>query len=169
MRRRRQAPEPARLLAIYLRHHASASAGGVDLFHRAAGGVQDAEARRELRSLTEEVAQDRAALVKVMHALGVPRSRVGEVLVGWAETVARLKPNGTLVRRSPLSDVVELESLVVAVQAKRLGWLSLRRLADSDPRLDAASLDAAAARALDQEHRLERLRERAVDRAFVGR
>ena len=49
------------------------------------------------------------------------RPKVAEVLVGVAETVGRLKPNGTLVRRSPLSDLMELEALSAAVEAKRLG------------------------------------------------
>jgi hypothetical protein len=39
--------------------------------------------------------------------------------------VARLKPNGRVLRRSPLSDLIEIEGLVDAVTAKRSGWLAL--------------------------------------------
>jgi hypothetical protein len=155
-------PSSARMLAIYLRHHMAASRGGLDLFERSARCQLDPESRRDLRILAEEVAQDRQRLVGVLRQLGVPRPVVAEWLVGAAERVGRLKPNGTLLRRSPLSDVIELEALSAAVEAKRLGWVTLRVLAERDGRLDPVELDALAARAADQQDRLEQLRRRAV-------
>lgn len=140
-------PTSGRLLAIYLRHHAAASKGGLDLFERAARQQTSPEARRELRQLAAEIAEDRSALLGFLDVLGVPRPRLGERLMGWGEKLGRLKPNGTLIRRSPLSDIVELEALGVAVQAKKLGWLTLRRLAETDHRLDVAQLDELVRRA----------------------
>lgn len=84
------------------------------------------------------------------------------MLVGVAETLGRLKPNGTLVRRSPLSDVMELEALSTAVAAKRLGWVTLRLVGERDGRFDPAEIDALIARAEDQQARLEGLRGQAV-------
>jgi hypothetical protein len=156
------------MLAIYLRHHAAASRGGLDLFERSARNQLDAEVRRELRHLTNEVAQDRERLLDMLRRLDVPRPKVAEVLVGVAETVGRLKPNGTLVRRSPLSDVMELEALSTAVEAKRQGWVTLRVAGDRGGRLEAAELDALIDRATDQRDRLEGLRRRTVATVLAG-
>ena len=41
------------------------------------------------------------------------------------ERIGRLKPNGRVLRRSPLSDLIEVEALVDAVAAKRTGWHAL--------------------------------------------
>ncbi|UUW90764.1 hypothetical protein [Pimelobacter simplex] len=40
-----------------------------------------------------------------------------------------------------LTDVVEIETLRIAVFGKRAGWQLLRSVADADPRLDAVLLD----------------------------
>jgi len=57
----RPEPAPERLLAIYLRHHAAASHGGLDLFRRAARTQSDQPVRDELSRLAAEVAQDQRA------------------------------------------------------------------------------------------------------------
>ena len=63
------------------------------------------------------------------------------------ERVGRLKPNGHLVRRAPLSDLVEVEAGLDAVHAKACGWQALR----AAPGLDAAVvLDDLMRRAEDQ-------------------
>jgi hypothetical protein len=150
------------MLAIYLRHHLAASKGGLDLFERSARNQSSPETRRELHVLADEVAQDRQRLAAILRRLGIPRPRIAEVLVGVAETMGRLKPNGTLIRRSPLSDVVELEALSAAVEAKRLGWVTLRVVAERDGRFDTGDLDELIGRAADQQDRLEDLRRQAV-------
>ena len=72
------------------------------------------------------------------------------------EKAARLKPNGRLLRRSPLSDLIELEGLLLGVQGKAAGFRTLRRLADT--RLQAGTLDELIARAEQQVNTLEQLR-----------
>ncbi len=72
----------------------------------------------------------------------VQRTRRYKVLGGWVlEKVGRLKANGHLLRRSPLSDLVEMEALVLGVQGKAAGFRALRSIAAGDPRLDATDLD----------------------------
>jgi hypothetical protein len=73
-----------------------------------------------------------------------------------AEKAGRLKLNGSLLSRSPLSDLVELEGLALGVQGKLAGWRLLKAL--DDPRLDGTELDRLIARAEDQAERLETLR-----------
>jgi hypothetical protein len=160
-------PPSGRLVAIYLRHHAAASKGGLGLFQRAARQQTSPEARRELPQLAAEVAEDRTVLLGFLDILGLPRPRFGERLVSWGEKLGRLKPNGTVIRRSPLSDIVELEAMNVGVQAKSLGWLTLRRMAETDHRLDVAQLDDLVRRATDQQERIEDLRRQAVLRTLM--
>jgi hypothetical protein len=79
------------------------------------------------------------------------------------EKAARLKPNGYVSGRSPLSSLVELEMLRLGVEGKAAGWRTLRSLAGRDSRLDSARLDELIARARGQAEALEELRVRAAD------
>lgn len=134
-------PSADELLSIYLQDHLTGATGGVELFKRAANSQQNPERRAALTRLTTEASRDRDSLLQVMHRLGV-ESVPHRVVMGWAaEKVGRLKPNGTLLRRSPLSDVIELEALCLGVQGKAAGWRLLEQLALDDHRLDAAALD----------------------------
>jgi hypothetical protein len=155
----------ADLLAIYLNDHLAASAGGVALARRIAGSREGAEGE-ETGRLAQQVEEDRATLAAAARRLGVRRTRYKESLAIAAERVGRLKPNGALVRRSPLSDVVEYEALAVAVAAKRRLWLTLRGLAATRAELDEAELDELARRADHQLEIVERLHSTAVAKAF---
>ena len=85
----------------------------------------------------------------------------------WAaEKAARLKPNGRLRQRSPLSSVIELESLLLGIEGKRACWRVLRRQAQVDQRLDPAQLDDLTARAEQQLETVEGLRIEAAAEAF---
>ncbi len=148
----------AGLLGIYLNDHLAGATAGTELAHRMArshGGEKDGGT---LRRLAAEIGQDRAALLDIMAALGVTvrRYKVGAAWIG--EKAGRLKFNGRLFARSPLSDLEELEILRLGVEGKAAGWRTLRTLADSDPRLDPARLDELIARARRQADLLEDLR-----------
>jgi hypothetical protein len=147
-----------RWLRRYVHDHYLASRAELELFERSAGTQSEAWVRSELVALTAEVAEDRAALLAILDELAVARSTVQEAVVVAAERLGRLKPNGTLLRRSPLTDLVELEAMTTAVHLKQLGWVALRQAADGDPRLNPYHLDRLVQRAKDQEARLERLR-----------
>lgn len=145
---------PDALLGVYLNDHLAGGTAGLELFRRAAAAQGDR--RPELRQLVGEVEQDRASLLALMRRLGVPVRRY-KLAGGWVlEKAARLKSNGRLVRRSPLSDLVELEAMVLGVEGKAAGFRALRQA--RDPRLDPAELDRLVARAEDQKGVLERLR-----------
>jgi hypothetical protein len=85
------------------------------------------------------------------------------------EKVGRLKPNGRILSRSPLSDVLEVEALRLAVEGKAAGWLLLRRFAEQDGRLDPAQLDRLISRAARQAEVLENLRVDTAQQAFAPR
>ena len=143
------------VLEIYLNDHRGGATMGVELFRRASRSAQGS-VKTQLQELTTEVERDRESLRTLMGTLAVPVHRY-KVLGGWVlEKAARLKPNGRLLRRSPLSDLIELEGLLLGVQGKAAGFRTLRRLADT--RLQAGTLDELIARAERQANTLEQLR-----------
>lgn len=74
----------------------------------------------------------------------VPNPLLGLVLQ-LGERMGRLKPNGRVIRRSPLSDLIEIEALSDAINAKRAGWYALAsaRLAPSQTSQVAELIDRA--------------------------
>lgn len=154
------------LLGIYLNDHLAGATAGVDLFHRAAGAHQGSAVGTTLEQLAAEVAEDRGSLREMMTVLGIPVRRY-KLYAAWAaEKVGRLKLNGSLLERSPLSTVVELEGMRLGVEGKAAGWRTLRTVADRDGRLDAQRLDALLARARQQADILEELRISAAAEVF---
>jgi hypothetical protein len=155
-----------RALGIYLNDHLAGATAGTALAHRMARTHQD-QAERLIR-LAAEIASDRAVLMDMMAALEIP-VRSYKVAAAWAgEKAGRLKLNGHLFTRSPLSGLEELEILRLGVEGKAAGWRTLRTLAETDRRLDPARLDDLLARARRQSEELEDLRIRAAA-AVIGR
>jgi hypothetical protein len=148
----------AGMLGIYLNDHLAGATAGTELAHRMARSHGDEEDSGTLRRLAAEIGQDRAALLDIMAVLGIKvrRYKVGAAWIG--EKAGRLKFNGRLFARSPLSDLEELEILRLGVEGKAAGWRSLRALAGPDPRLDPVRLDELIARARRQADVLEDLR-----------
>jgi hypothetical protein len=157
------------MLGIYLNDHLAGATGGTELAHRMARSHRDGQDGSTLRRLAAEVAQDRADLLDMMAALGIKvrRYKVGAAWMG--EKAGRLKFNGHLFTRSPLSDLEELEMLRLGVEGKAAGWRTLRAVADSDARLDAARLDELISRARRQVDVLEDLRVAAASRVVRAR
>jgi hypothetical protein len=149
------------LLGIYLNDHLAGATGGLELARRVAAS-QRGPADSTFERLAAEIAQDRAALEDIMAALGIP-VRAYKVYAAWlGEKAARLKLNGYLLTRSPLSSLEELEMLRLGVEGKAAGWRTLRVLAETDKRLEPGRLDELIARARRQADLLEELRVRAA-------
>jgi hypothetical protein len=150
-------------LAIYLNDHLAGATGGVELAHRLAHEHDNPD----LAGLARDIQEDRDSLQRIMTALGVQQDHI-KVAAGWlGEKLGRLKPNGRLFSRSPLSYVIELEAMRLGVDGKAAGWQTLHRLAEHDSRLDTAHLSDLLARAEAQKETLERLRRQAVTAVFV--
>jgi hypothetical protein len=154
------------LLAIYLRDHLTGATGALELIKRAHGSNRDSEFGPPLAELRDEVAEDRAALLDVMRRCGVRRDPLKELVAWSAEKAGRLKLNGRLLGYSPLSRVVELETLTMLVVGKRALWRTLAELRDTHPEWDGIDFAALQARAEDQRVRLDALRARASALAF---
>jgi hypothetical protein len=160
---RARAPQSRQgLLGIYLNDHLAGATGGMELARRMAGSHHDPAQRMTLQRLAAEITQDRRALLDLMAALGLP-VRHYKLSAAWAaEKAARLKLNGRLLSRSPLSSLEELEMLRLGVEGKAAGWRTLRALADTDSRLDRDRLGELMARARQQADLFEELRVRAA-------
>jgi hypothetical protein len=157
--------EPS-LLGVYLNDHLTGATAGVDLAGRLASSFRGTPHGPALAQVAQEVEADRASLRRIMERLDVPVNYV-KAAAGWAgEKAARLKPNGRLLRRSPLSDVVELETMALGVRGKIEGWQTLGSVAAFDDRLDAAELDRLRQRAERQLDVLDGIRRDVVGPAF---
>ena len=152
------------MLGIYLNDHLAGATAGSELARRIARSHQEREEAAILKCLAAEIARDRTALLDIMAALGMP-VRAYKVGVAWiGEKAGRLKFNGRILSRSPVSDLEELELLRLGVEGKAAGWRTLRTLAGTDVRLDAERLDELISRASSQADQLEELRTRAASR-----
>jgi hypothetical protein len=149
---------PTTTLGIYLNDHLAGATGGVELIRRIESESGDTEAAETIRRLAVEIAEDRESLKRVMTELGIPIDRV-RVALGWvAEKLARLKTNGRLVFRSPLSALLELEAMRLGVEGKICLWRSLITISQTHPELDRAELVKLAERGRRQADELETLR-----------
>ncbi|WP_432476982.1 hypothetical protein [Nocardioides sp. GXQ0305] len=151
-------------LDVYLQQHWAAAAGGLDLARRVAASHAGSDVGADLATVAEEIADDRVALRELMLRLDLDPGTVVPAVVRLAERIGRLKPNGRLLRRSPVSDVLELEAMRAGVSGKRAGWDALLALAEDVEALPGDELQRLRTRADDQ---LERLA--AVHAALVVR
>lgn len=153
-------------IGIYLNDHLAGATGGVELARRVAQTRRGSPDGEQFRRLADDIAADRAALLSIMRSLEIP-VRWYKPLAGWAaEKAGRLKFNGHLLSRSPLSDLVELEGMLLGVQGKATGWRTL--LAVHGQELDAGRLTDLLARAEAQAALLEEFRA-ATARQLFGR
>lgn len=112
-------------LEIYLQNHEAAARAGVDLCRRAAFNQRRQAHGPELKRLRRDIDEDRSRLRTIMAAVDVQPNPLMGVALQVGERIGRLKPNGRVLRRAPLSDLIEVEGLVDAVSAKRTGWYAL--------------------------------------------
>ena len=103
----------SRLLRMYVQDHHGASARGVALARMALGPSHP---------LAKQIGGARDALDRGIRQLAVTPNvlKGGTVRVG--ELLVRPKLNGRIFDRSPLSSVVELETVVVGVRGKEALW-----------------------------------------------
>lgn len=149
-----------RYLGIYLNDHLAGSTTGIELIRRAAGEYEGTELGAFFAEIRAEVEEDRDTLKAMMASNGVEPDRV-KVAAAWAaEKAGRLKFNGALLRRSPLTPVVELETLAVGIHGKSLLWRVLRAQPHDDAA--AARLDELIARA---DRQLEAVEHQRVEHA----
>src|SRR5690349_17051443 len=118
-------PTTDRLLGIYVNDHRAASAAAISLAKRCQRENAGSPLGDVLASLVPDIEEDAATLNQVAEVLG---ARSDPVKVGAAragEVLSRLKLNGQLRGYSPLSRLIEIETLLMGIEGKRLLWRAL--------------------------------------------
>src|SRR4051794_31362130 len=127
-------------LAIYLADHHAGATFGVELARRARDRHRDTPCGEFLAVLADEIAEDRAALERLMRGLEVDTDPV-KVAAAWTgEKLGRLKLNGRLIGAAPLSSVIELEGLIAGVTGQLALWNALTQIAPRERRIDEGRL-----------------------------
>ncbi|NJP66243.1 hypothetical protein HCJ92_08045 [Streptomyces sp. ventii] len=154
-----------RALTIYLNDHLAGATAGARLARRIAAHAPAGRAER-CDGLAREIREDRGALLVLMRSLRVPVHHHLLLAGAAAETLGVLKPNGALVRRARLSELVELETMYLGVCGKAALWRTLSELPGLAGQgvVDVASL---LSRARAQAGMLEELRAEAGARALA--
>ena len=161
------APPTSKYLGIYLNDHLGGSTTGVELVDRIASEYEGQELGSFAARLSGDIKADRDTLLEIMDQLGVTRDKV-KVAMGWAtEKMGRLKLNGEIRDRSPLSPLVELEGLSLGLEGKRSLWIALAEISPVAERIGRERLQELIARAESQRSAVEEQRTAAARRAFT--
>lgn len=156
-------PTDRHLLRVYLDDHLAGSAAGARRMRHAAERLARTPVGPDLATVAREVAEEQEELAAVVAGLGMARSPLKELAASAGELVARLKPDGGLGRRSPMTALLETELLRSALTGKRGVWQTLLDLAD-ELGLDGARMAELVARTdrqiatLDRVHAYVRVR-----------
>lgn len=152
-------------LARYLRTHLAGSTAGVNLFDRAANDHPE-PAASVIRRIHGELVEERVSLRAMMAAVGVHENPVFNLVATAGERMGRLKPNGSLLHRTAMTDLVELETMSIALAGKLNGWESLLTIVDDEPRWSRTELERLAQQARDQRDAVRELHTAAAARAL---
>ena len=155
-------PDP---FVVLLRNHQAGGRAAVDLFVRAASAQRGRPYAVQLDQLAVEAREDLDFNERVMRRLGVMPSPAQVAVLRLGERIGRLKPNGQLLRRAPLSDVVELEGLIATVHIKIAGWQAAQ-VADRLDEGELAELDRLLSRARSQAEQLTEMHRTAATLAL---
>ncbi|MEU6809990.1 hypothetical protein ABZ920_13510 [Streptomyces sp. NPDC046831] len=155
------------LLGIYLNDHLAGATAGVGRARHLVSACRGSAVGEAMAPVADEIARDRRTLLAVMRGLDVPIRRYKVYAGRLGERAGRLKSNGRLVRRSPLSTLLELELLYAGVAGKSRAWQVLRQLAEHDERLDAPQFDALLERARGQLRTIDELHRRQTEETFA--
>jgi hypothetical protein len=162
------APPTSKYLAIYLNDHLMGSTTGTELVKRIADEHRGTEVGNVADALAVEIEEDRNTLIEIMDRLGATQDRA-KVAIGWiTERAGRLKPNGDLRGRSPLTPLIELEGLSMGIEGKRQLWLALAEVDAVAEQIGRARLDELIARADSQRARVEPHRCEAARQALTA-
>ena len=161
------APKDAeRLRRIFLRDHLASVESALALVRRMLKENRTHPLATLLGTVRATLRDDRAQLHLAARALRLRPSLTKVVGVKVGEKAGRLKLNGRLRSYSPLSRVVELESLLMLTAQRAAMWRILERHAQIEARLTVVDLRGRAELAEEQVRLLERATVSASVEAF---
>lgn len=153
-------------LGHYIRMHLTGSAAGIELFERGSGLV-DADARAVVKHISDELVEERERLLAMAHRVGIRPAPLGTAVAKLGERLSRLKPNGHRLHRTPMTDLIDLEAMRVAVAGKISGWEALLSVAGQHDGLKRDELVGLREQARRQQDELSQLHNATAARALT--
>jgi hypothetical protein len=142
-----------RFVDVYLNDHRAGATAGLALARRCLHNNEGSRLGATLRDIASEIEDDALTLDEIANFLSVKPDPVKRVFARAGELLSRAKLNGQLTGYSPLSRLLELETLMAGIETKRQLWLSLDA-SEIGVSLAAFDLPGLAKRAADQHVRL---------------
>ncbi|WP_166822437.1 NAD-dependent epimerase/dehydratase family protein [Brevibacterium limosum] len=124
------------LLGLYVSDHLTGATAGAERIERMAADFVDTPVFAALSELSAEIRGEHLYVRHLIGELGLRRRPVAEAVSWVGERVGRLKSNGSLLKRSPMTLVLEAELMRSAVIGKLGMWQTL------DDNAEALGLDA---------------------------
>lgn len=115
----------ADLLELYLSDHLTGATAGIGRITRMANDFVDTPMFGRLGQLVDEISAERAFLIQLIDDLGLDRKPYRQAVAWVGERVGRLKSNGKIVERSPMTMLLETELMRGAVMGKLGMWQML--------------------------------------------
>lgn len=153
------------LLNLYLSDHLTGASAGISRIGRMVQDFLDTPVFAPLSEIAEEIRSEHRFLEQLIHDLGFKQLPHRQAAAWAGEHLGRLKNNGRLLSRSPMTMVLEIELMRSAVIGKRGGWQTLHDNAE-DLGLDPQVFAELAENALRQAQTLEEVHAYARRRAF---
>lgn len=153
------------LLGLYLSDHLTGAEAGAQRIERMAQDFIDTPAAAILAELSADIGAERDLLADLLPALGMSRLRHRQAVSSIGERLGRLKLNGRVTQRSPMTLVLETELMRSAILGKRGGWQTLEANAE-DLGLDPDFFTGLVRAAEEQVQQLDRVHDYARQRAF---
>ncbi len=157
----------SKYLPIHLNDHLAFATGTIEVARRVASQYEGAELGGLAERLLPVLEEDRREIIGLLARTGARQDALKTGAAWAAEKAGRLKLNGELTGRSPLSPLVELTGLSLGIAASVLLWQELAMLA-GELDLDAEAVRAAAQRAERAREEVERARPQVARSALVG-
>ncbi|MDQ4145586.1 MAG: hypothetical protein M3198_17955 [Actinomycetota bacterium] len=153
-----------KLLGIYINDHLAGHVAGLELAKRSASSNEGTPLGEFLATFVEELEQERAIMESALDEVDEDPNRVKTMAAWVAEKAGRLKLNGNVTSYSPLSRLLEVETMSNGVAAKMDLWSALERMQVGPSGEHRALLE----RAERQKAQLETHRHSAITTAFSG-
>jgi len=115
----------------YLNDHRAGATAGTALARRIWRSNRRTKWGPIIEKVADSIEQDLVVLDEVRAAAGVSGGDIKKAAALLTERASRLKLNGHLLTYSPLSRVLELETLMSAVRGKQSLWVTLHSAAQS--------------------------------------
>ena len=119
------------LLTIYLSDHLSGATGVVQRLSQMTSQDTDLSVHDQLVTLTSQITHERSVLQEMLKQVGVRPQRHKLLAARLAEAAGRLKLNGRVFSRSPLTPLLEIEAIRAGVTGKLSLWQTLAAHADT--------------------------------------